>query len=337
MALPKKFGRVLGVALAGMLAFLLLVFFVSIFFAARGTSYSTTSVGRVGGRMMSGAPQAVAPGMMANPLSFDTVDVYRGVAEKSVGNMMESVSAPTMMTDTKVIKNGSLSLRVQGVDEALAQVGKIAGEFGGNISDSRFDQAITGVKSGTVTVRVPVDKFSETFSRLKGVASVVLSESTSGTDVTAQPIDLQARINNEKAAEATLQTLFEKAVKMSDVIEVTDKLAQVRSEIESLEGQMRYLSAQTDRATITLFLTEDVTVTADQGFRPLQTLKESLMALVQMLGSLVQGLIRFMIVGLPVLLVYGGVTWLLYRFARRLVMRFWPGMEGVKHRVIRKK
>lgn len=338
MVVQKNFGKVLGVALAGLLACMLLAFFVSIFFGSRGHSYATRS-GSLGGGMMYGtetvmkAP-SVAVSFRGDMMNEDGVSV----GKMRAGSMMERATEVSDMTggEKKVIKNGNMSLRVESVDYVLSQAGKIAGELDGNISDSQISQSLSGTKSGTVIVKVPVDKFPEAFSRLKETAAVVLSENISGADVTAQYVDLQARINNQKAAEATLQTLFERAVKISDVIEVTDKLALVRGEIESLEGQLRYLNSQTDMASITLSLTEDVTVVVDRGFRPIETLKESLLALVQMIGNLTQGLIRFVVVGLPVLLAYGIIFWMIYRLARRMVTRFWPGIDGAK-RVMRKK
>ena len=156
-------------------------------------------------------------------------------------------------------------------------------------------------------------------------------------DVTEQVIDLQAHISNKKAAETTLQSLFERAEKVSDVIEITDKLAAVRSEIESLEGQMRYLESQTDMATITVSLTEDVNVMVDQGFRPVQTIKESLVLLIGLLGELTQGLIRFAIVVFPALLISGSIVWVLYRGVRRAMLKFWPGSLPEKRRILRKK
>ncbi len=336
MFMPKKFGKVLGIALAGLLACLLLIFFVSIFFSSRGNSYATRS-GGLGGGMMYGTETVMKAPSVAVSFRGDMMNVDSVPGKTSVGMMDRVLGAPDMTGgEKKIIKNGDLNLRVESVDYVLSQAGKISRELGGDISDSQISQSLSGTKSGTVIVKVPVDKFAEAFSRLKETAAVVLSENTTGADVTAQYVDLQARINNKKAAEVTLQALFQRAEKISDVIEVTDKLALVRGEIESLEGQLRYLNSQTDMASITLSLTEDVAVVRDRGFRPVETLKESLAALIQMLGNLTQGLIRFVVVGLPVLLAYGIIFWMIYRLARKIVTRFWPGIDGAK-RVMRKK
>lgn len=257
--------------------------------------------------------------------------------EKSAVSVGMMTTAPATITERKVVKTGNLSVQVGNVDETVARMRSVAGELGGMMSDSHLDQVIGGSKSGTVTVKVATDKFDEALTRLKALANVTLSEDVSGTDVTAQVIDLEARIHNQKAAEATLQTLFDRAVKISDVMEITDRLAAVRSEIESLEGQKRYLDSQTSLATITVFMTEDVQVKADQGFRPMQTLKASLLSLLQFFGDIVEGSIRFLIVGLPALVIDGLLLWAIYLAVRRALTKFWPGLLEEKRRVLRKK
>lgn len=335
-SVPHKFMRTLGVSLVGLLAFVLLVFFVVAFFVQhRGAN----RVGMHGNQMMEVSKPAVSATISASPMMREWDASGNGMMEKSQTfrvNMMDAAPTQTV-ADRKVIKNGVLSVQVGSVDTAFAEMSKVAAEMGGMATDSHVDQAIGDAKRGTLTVKVAVAKFDEALARLKALAVVVTSEDVSGVDATGQVIDLQARINNKKAAEATLQGLFEKAVKVSDVIEITDRLATVRSEIESLEGQMRYLDSQTDMASITVFMTEDVQVMADQGFRPLETLKESLVLLIGLFGDITQGLIRALIVGVPVLLIDGAILWILYRVVRKAVIRFWPGAVPEKRRIVRRK
>jgi len=337
----KKFGKGLAVGIVGFVVFFLLVFFVVMFFSGHRQNASRPIVST--GTMMKGSSVN-----MALP-SITTKKNQESSVKKRMGGLMMDAAAPvsvamegrsgsvSMMSEQKMMKNGSLSLQVENIDQATAKARTIAEELGGTVTNSFFDQASGSVKTGSVTVSVPVAQFGEALSRLKGIAAVVLSENTSGTDVTEQHIDLQARISNMRAAEAAYQALLDTAEKVSDVIEVTDKLAAVRSEIESLEGQLRYLSSQTDKASITVFMTEDRAITGDQSFRPGQTFKESVVMLLQMLGHFVQGVIMLAILGLPMFLVYGLILWIVYRVVHKLVTRVWHGNFEEKKRVVRRK
>lgn len=332
----KKFGKSLVVGILAFVASVLLVFFVVMFFSSHRGSYKAT----VSNGMMTldTVRQKAAQNMMRGV--SEVTPSFDGAARLGSSNTL-SIAPPQMpsalSTDKKVMKSGSLSMQVKSVDESLKTVNAIASEFEGAVSDSHFNQTVGGVKSGTLTVKVKEENFDQAFARLKEVATVVLSENVSGTDVTMQYIDLQARINNKKAAEVTLQTLFGRAVKISDVIEVTDKLEAVRAEIESLEGQLRYMEAQTSMASITLSMTEDTQITANQNFRPVQTFKESIMMLLTVLGTFAKGVIMLVILGLPMMLVYGVILWLIYRMARKMIAVVFHSSPHEVRRVLRKK
>lgn len=338
----KKFGKGLAVGIVGFVVFFLLVFFVVMFFSGHRQNAARPMVST--GTMMKGSSVNMAlPSTTAKKNQESSVKKRMGglmmdaAAPVSVAMEGRSGSVSMMGVEQKVMKNGSLSLQVENIDQATAQARTIAEELGGTVTNSFFDQATGSVKTGSVTVSVPVAQFGEALSRLKGIAAVVLSENTSGTDVTEQYIDLQARISNMRAAETAYQALLDKAEKVSDVIEVTDKLSAVRSEIESLEGQLRYLSSQTDKASVTVSMTEDRAITGDQSFRPGQTFKESIVMLLQMLGHFVQGIIMLAILGLPMFLVYGLILWVVYRVVHKLVTRVWHGNSEEKKRIVRRK
>ncbi len=324
----NKFLRALSIGLIGLGVLFVIAFFVAMFMSSQQGS---------GSRMQkNGNPMMRSKNMPALSATITASPMGSPMGERMMDGA-RSFETFDMMADKKVMRDGSLSLRVKNVDETVSKVAGIAASLGGDIADSRLSRADSGTKSGTITVKVPVNRFEEALAKLKETAVVVLSENVSGTDVTAQYIDVSAHIANKKVAEASLQSLLERAEKISDVIEITNTLAGVRGEIESLEGQLRYLNAQTDKASITLFLTEDVMVTADQSFRPVQAVKESLVLLIGLFSDLTQGLIKFLIVGIPVLLIDGVILWALYQVARRLVAKFWPGSVPEKRRILRRK
>lgn len=332
----QKFGKVLLVGLAGLSAFWLLLFFVMMF-----VSQGRTGAGSWHNRMMQeqgivfqdeGLEEKSDFGMMSGTVgrgvpageatSFPAQQMMPG-NEAFAPIESGDVSSIGSSEDRKVMKNGTLDIRVQSADEALGRIREIALAQGGSIANSNFFQGTDNVRSGSVTVKVPVAKFEEAFLALKKVATLVVSESISGSDVTEQHIDLSARLKNKQAQEEALQNLLNRAEKVSDIIEITRELGNVRGEIESIEGQLRYLESQTDMASITLFVTEDARVTGDQTFRPGQTLAESLKALFAGLGYFVNGIIALAIVGVPIFLVYGLILWGVFLGVRRLVKKFW--------------
>lgn len=224
-------------------------------------------------------------------------------------------------TDKKIIKNGNLTLKVDDADKAAENISEIAKRNGGEIFSSNFRQSRNNVKSGTMTVKIPFANFEKTFSEIKKIASLVTNESTSGQDVTEQYVDLQAQLKNKKAEEEQFTKILTSAQKIDDILAVTRELSMVRGSIEQLEGRIKYLDSQTDMSTISVQITEDQNVTIVDSWRPFQVVKESFNILVKSLQGFIDFIIKFFIVALPMLIVWGIIIAVLYKIGKKIYLK----------------
>lgn len=221
----------------------------------------------------------------------------------------------------KIIRNGSLTLRVDDASKRLEEARLIAEQNGGFVASANMNDR-AGVKTAYLTLRVPTDKFRATADALKKLASTVFDESESGQDVTDQYVDLEARLKAAQAEETQYMEILKSARTIEDTLNVTARLGEVRSRIEQMEGQMRNLEDRTSYATLTVTMTEEARVEAPtRVWKPGETLKEAMRALVESLQSLADALIAFAVffVGLvlPILIVLGLAAW----FVRWLISR----------------
>lgn len=159
------------------------------------------------------------------------------------------------LTQRKIIKNGSLSLLVDGVEESAAKIGQLAEDLGGFVSYSYLYEVSADTKGGTITIRVPADKFKEAFAKARELAQKVEKETVDAQDVTEQFVDLEARLKNLRAVESQYLEIMEKADTVEDILKVTQRLDATRRDIEVLEGQLKYLSEQAEMSTLTVYLT----------------------------------------------------------------------------------
>ena len=233
---------------------------------------------------------------------------------------MPSQDLPTV--DKKVIKNGNLNLQVEKTDSAADKINQIAKANNGEVFSSNFRQTKSNVKSGTVTVKVPVANFEKTFNELKKIATLVINESTSGQDVTEQYTDLQAQLKNKQAEEQTFVKILDQAGKIDDVLAVTREIARVRGNIEQLQGRIRFMDSQTDMSTISVNLTEDTNISVVDSWRPVQVIKEAFNSLMKSLQGLVDFLIQFIIVALPMLLIWAVIFVIIYKIGRKIYFKF---------------
>ena len=152
----------------------------------------------------------------------------------------------------QIISQASLSVEVEDVAGAVAQVRTIAETRGGFISQIATT-GTPGRQRSDLVVRVPQGEFFDTLESIKGLGKV-WAENAGSEDVTEQFIDLEARLRSALREEQSLLSLLERADTVSNILTIERELARVRSEIERLQGQINYLSRRVDLATISVAL-----------------------------------------------------------------------------------
>ncbi len=138
----------------------------------------------------------------------------------------------------------------------------------------------------------------------------ILAESTREQDVTGQVVDLGARIENLEASEASYRTLVSRAEAVEDILAVQSRLDDIRGEIEQLTAQLEALEGQATLSTLTVTLAPEATPveTTTEGWDPGAQTDQALAALVGIGQGLLNGLIWFGIVWLPILLVLAAIV-----------------------------
>jgi hypothetical protein len=160
--------------------------------------------------------------------------------------------APTEIgVGPKIVKTAAIALQVKDgtFKEAFTRAERIADERGGFIT--RSSTSGQDARSGEMTIRVPADRFEETLADLKTVG-FLKSEEVEGQDVTAEFVDLQARLRDAEIQERFFTTLLREADSISESISVNRHLQEAHLVVERLKGQLRLLRDQTSLGTITI-------------------------------------------------------------------------------------
>lgn len=205
--------------------------------------------------------------------------------------------------EQKIIKTGSLSLHMESVRDGAEAIQLSVEEIGGQVTNSNITRYSNSYYA-TLTVQVPSEQFDAAMELLKGMALYVSSEYTNADNVTEAYMDLEARLSNLKEEEAQYLAILDKAVTVEEILQVTDYLSNVRYEIESIEGQLKYYDSNVDYSTISLTLTEDESVEAVQeSWRPGSTFNEAVSDWMIFLQDFVDFGIYVVIFAWPVLLI----------------------------------
>ena len=229
-----------------------------------------------------------------------------------------------------IIKTGTLTMEVGGIDNAISSATNAIDALGGYVSGSQRSGSGEEAQA-SITFRVPAARWDEAMNAARGLAIEVLSEDSSTEDVTSQVVDLGARIKNLQATEAALQSIMDRATVIKDVLAVQAELTTVRGQIEQRSAEKAHLEAQAAYSTLTLtFALKPAPVLAEQqaGYDPASEVDAASASLVGVLQGVETAGIWFGIVWLPILIalaVLTGIGWLIVRRVRPLVPGARPG------------
>ncbi|MDR0427309.1 MAG: DUF4349 domain-containing protein [Dysgonamonadaceae bacterium] len=159
----------------------------------------------------------------------------------------------------KLIKEANLRFRTKDNQEAYSLIKNSLKGYGAYISEENtFNYSNrTGFD---LTLRVPAERFDSLLNFI--VANVNIKEldnkSTQIKDVTEEFIDIQARIKIKKESEQKLSDLLKQAKNLSETLEIQKQLTDLRADIESIEGRLKYLTDQVNYSTIRISFYENI-------------------------------------------------------------------------------
>jgi len=225
-----------------------------------------------------------------------------------------------LLIDQKVIKTAYLDIQVDSVPEKITQIQLLAEQRQGFVQSSNVNEDKIGQKSGYITIKVPSDSFQSALSAIRSLALKVNSETTSGQDVTQQYVDLETNLTHLKAVEQRYLELLNQAKTVDEILKVQELLNNTQAQIQSLEGQLKYLANQVNYSTISVTMSEQerVEVPAEK-FDWREEIRQGMITFVKVL----QNFFSFLVVAFFVLLgliPYALFFWLLYWLGRKLYL-----------------
>lgn len=207
------------------------------------------AAGKEGSGEVGGALGGIAPGFKAEGRVAD---------EARPGAVTGSQSAPKAAAAPRMIAYWvTMTVEVKEFDAAKEKMLKLVADAGGYVAEASSAETPNQPRRADVTVRVPADKLSSVLEGLRGLGRVA-NEQLSSEEVTAQVVDLEARLRNSRATEARLiRVLRERTGKVGDILAVEREIARTREEIERMEAQRKNLVARVELATVSVTLVEE--------------------------------------------------------------------------------
>ena len=185
------------------------------------------------------------------------IDGSTGTGQGVTGTTVPVLQGPP------VIRQAQLSITVGSgsFDSKLSAVRTLVEDQGGYIAGTDAqaqpapDARPSRMRTGTINFMVPAANFDRTIDQLSKIGTVQ-NEHITGTDVSAQYVDLNARLANAQAQRDAMLALLKQATSINDIITVQNQIGQITAQIEQLKGQIKYLDDNTSYSSVGVTLTE---------------------------------------------------------------------------------
>jgi hypothetical protein len=253
--------------------------------------------------------------------SSDSVGKQEGsiaVSNKGMKNDQSDL-VNSKYSNQKVIYQAELSIRVKNFNQTLQNIEDHANKYGGYIAESNVSREGKEQLNGNITIRIPQDNFREFLKDTEGQATEVIQRNIKGLDVTEEYVDLESRMKSKRAVEERLLSFMKNATKTEDLLKISQDLAPVQEEIETIEGRMKYLQNQTTFSTVIISLYETKIIVPNLDNKNWNTWEKTKKQFVKSTNLLLAGLSSLFIIifgNLPifiVLIILGFITIFIFR------------------------
>lgn len=264
-----------------------------------------------------------ADATMAIEAAYEEAAVYDVTTFAAAGSTRSAAndSSISLPENRKWVITMSFSAETENLDESvqsiLAQTQALEG-----YAES---QSITGSTSGTqrryayLTLRIPAEKI-DSFTQALTESTNITRSSRQVEDITLSYSDTQGRVTALETEQARLLELMEQAENMTDLLEIEERLTEVRYQLETYASRLRLYDNQVDYATLDVTLTEVSKFTPVQKQSFWQRISSGLAESMKDLGQFFVDSAAMLIIYLPYW-VLGGILCLLISIPLRRILR----------------
>ena len=242
-------------------------------------------------------------------------DGYTG----GTGDMQVSATESNKLTDPgqpaetnvpqnqKLIRKIWLEAETEDMDSLLVSVEKQITKLGGYVESreirngSRYDGYTH--RYGSLTIRIPADQL-DGFTEAVSEQANIVSKRETAEDVTLTYVATESRLKMLQTEQERLLELLRQAKNMEEILQIEERLMDVRTELEQVASQMRILENQVSYGTVYLDIAEvrEYTEIREEPEGFFARIGTGFMKSLKNLGIFFKELAIFLIVAIPYLI-----------------------------------
>jgi hypothetical protein len=180
-------------------------------------------------------------------------------AAETSNDTEEPSASPSTVGPTanrKLIRNATAELEVGSFDESIQKITAFASDEKGYVATTSSEKQANGKLRGEIVVKVLPDNLDRFLGKLRGIGELK-NQALTTEDVTKAYFDTESRLKNARLMEQRLiEILKTKSKDVADLLEVEKELGRVREQIETMQGELKFMDSQVAFATVTITLAE---------------------------------------------------------------------------------
>lgn len=151
----------------------------------------------------------------------------------------------------KIIKNANLRFETDDLIKTNAKIQASVKKLNATIqSDAEEKEYKTNTRR--LLVRIPSKNFEDFITEISKGVGYFDTKEISSQDVTEEFIDIESRLKIKKVLESRYLELLKKVNKISEILEIEKQISEIREEIESKEGRLKYLNSQVSMSSVSI-------------------------------------------------------------------------------------
>lgn len=216
--------------------------------------------------------------------------------------------------NAKLVKKGSLTLSTTDIELTKKQIYEYVKNCNGYVVNENLE-AKEPYSSYSILLNIEASQFDRFVYLLDSAKLNVVSKSFSVEDVTMEYVDHATRLENKKKLEKRYLDLLAKSKNVKEMLEIEEKLEEIRSDIEVKENQLKTLDKQIAYSEFSLTIEKrKINLTYDES-------NSYMRKIIQGVSSGWEGLKWFLITLITIWPIYIIIV-LLYFVVRKLIRKW---------------
>lgn len=201
----------------------------------------------------SAAPDSVSPE------EAKVITGSNGTATETSDNKSVNKSKNSVAANRKLIKRMTLSVETLEFDQLIESLAKKIDSLEGYMESSEMSGNTylqeNNSRDAYMVIRIPSNRLDDFVTTVKELGNVTHTQEST-EDITLQYVDTESHKEALIVEHDRLLEILKDAKKLEDIIQIEERLSQVRYEIGSYESQLRTYDNLVDYSTVTLSIRE---------------------------------------------------------------------------------